>query len=138
AATQADQMRNGIVPSLRDEARGSLGRMQGMIQENAGRSIVRAAQRMRRNDVTDADQLRFIKTLGNVQSQMILRQQNAIPLSQEFLGSTIVGRVLATDMHRRQIQEQLGASLRDAGIMAAKLDREEVVAQESLGSAVMV
>lgn len=138
AAVRAEQARAGLMPSLYAEARESLYRMQGMIQENAGRSVVRAAQRMWRDDTTESAQLQFIEMLGRIKAGMILSERAAIMRRQETLGWTVVGRLLAMDGYSGHIQQQLGSAVRDAGIMAARLETERPVAQESLGAAVLV
>ncbi len=138
AAMRAEQAGAGLMPYFREEARESLSRMQGMIQENAGRSVIAAAQRMRQAGATESAQLQFIETLGRIRAGMILSERAAISIREEFLGWTIVGRLLAVDGYRGQVQQQLGSAVRDAGVMTAMLERERPVAQESLGAAVLV
>lgn len=138
AAVRAGQARAGLMPYFRDEARESLYRMQGMIQENAGRSVVSAAQHMWRSGTTEPAQLQFIEMLGRIKAEMILRERAAIPLREEFLGWTVVGRLLAMDRYQAQTEHQLGAAVRDVGIMTAMIEDGSSLAQESLGSAVLV
>ncbi|MBI3809348.1 MAG: hypothetical protein HY284_02670 [Nitrospirae bacterium] len=145
-AVRAEQARAGLMSYFRDEARESLYRMQGMIQEKAGRSVVSASRRMWRDGTTrmwrdgttESAQLQFIEMLGRIKAGMILSEQAAIPLREEFLGWTVVGRLLAMNGYRADSQQQLGSAVRDAGVMAARLDTDRPVAQESLGSAVLV
>lgn len=137
AATRAEQARAGLMPYFRDEARESLFRMQGMIQENAGRAVVRAAQRMWRVGTTEPAQLQFIEMLGRIRAGMILSERAAIPQRQETLGWTVVGRLLAADAYRGHIQQQLGSAVRDAGVMTAMLETGRPATQESLGAAVL-
>lgn len=138
AAVRAEQSRAGLMPYFHDEARASLYRMQGMIQENAGRSVVRAAQRLWRDGRTGTAQIKFQEALGRIVADMSAKERAAIPQRQETLGWTIVGRLLAVDGYRGQVQQQLGSAVRDAGMMTAMLERERPVAQESLGAAVLV
>lgn len=138
AAVRAEHARAGVLPYFRDEARESLSRMQGMIQENAGRSVVRAAQRMWRSDTTESSQLQFIEMLGRIRAGMILRERAAVPQRQETLGWTIVGHLQAVDAYNGHVQQQLGSAVRDAGMLAAMLETERPVMQESLGAAVLV
>ena len=137
-AVRAEQARAGLMSFFRDEARESLYRMQGMIQENAGRSVVSASRRMWRDGTTESAQLQFLETLGRTKAAMILSERAAIPLREEFLGWTVVGRLLATNGYRAHSQQQLGSAVRDAGVMAARLDADRPVTQESLGSAVLI
>lgn len=137
-AVRAEQAPAGLMSSFRDEARESLYRMQGMIQEKAGRSVVRAARHMWRDGTTEPAQLQFIEMLGRIRAGMILSERAAIPLREEFLGWTVVGRLRAMNGYRADSQQQLGSAVRDAGVMAARLDRDRPVMQESLGSAVLV
>lgn len=138
AAVRAEHARAGVLPYFRDEARESLSRMQGMIQENAGRSVVRAAQRMWRSDTTESAQLQFIEMLGRIKAGMILSERAAVPQRQETLGWTVVGHLQAVDAYNGHVQQQLGSAVRDAGMVAAMLETERPVTQESLGSAVLV
>jgi len=137
-AVRAEQARAGLMSYFRDEARESLYRMQGMIQEKAGRSVVSASRRMWRDGTTESAQLQFIEMLGRIKAGMILSERAAIPLREEFLGWTVVGRLLAMNGYRADSQQQLGSAVRDAGVMAARLDTDRPVTQESLGSAVLV
>ena len=138
AAVRAEQARAGVMPYLRDEARASLARMQGMLQENTGRSVVRAAQRMWRDGGTATAQIKFQEALGRIVAEMSAKERAAIPLRQETLGWTIVGRHLAVDEYTGRIQQQFGSAVRDAGVMAARLTTEGPVTQESLGGAVVM
>jgi hypothetical protein len=137
-AVRAEQARAGLMSSFRDEARESLYRMQGMIQEKAGRSVVRAARHMWRDGTTESAQLQFIEMLGRTKAGMILSERAAVPLREEFLGWTVVGRLLAMNGYRADSQQQLGSAVRDAGIMAAMLETERPAVQESMGAAVLV
>ncbi len=138
AAVRAERARAGVMPYFRDEARESLARMQSMLQENAGRSVVLAAQRMERSGMTESAQLRFIEMLDRIKTGMILSERAAIPLREEFLGWTVVGRLMAMNGYSADVQEQLGTALRDAGVMTARLEMERPVMQESLGAAVLM
>lgn len=138
AAMRAEQSRAGLMPYFHDEARASLYRMQGMIQENAGRSVIAAAQRLWRDGGTGTAQIKFQEALGRIVADMSAKERAAIPQRQETLGWTIVGRLLAVDGYRGHSQQQLGSAVRDAGVMTAMLERERPVAQESLGAAVLV
>jgi hypothetical protein len=138
AAVRAEQARAGLMPYFRDEARESLARMQGMLQENAGRSVVLAAQRMWRDGGTSTAQIKFQETLGRIVAEMSAKERAAIPLRQEALGWTVVGRLLAVDEYNGHVQQQFGSAVRDAGVMAARLDTERPVTQESLGAAVLM
>lgn len=138
ASVQAQQARAGLVPYFRDAARESLQRMQGMIQETAGSSIVQASQKMWRAGNTEPAQLAFIETLGRIRAGMILREQAARPMREEALGWTVVGGVLAMDRHQGQTERLLGAAVRDVGIVTARIEEGAPLAQETLGSAVLV
>ncbi len=138
AAAQARQARAALNPGFRVAARQSLERLHGMIQESAGRSVVLATQRMSREGTTETAQLQFIETLGHIKAGMILREQAAIPLREEALGWTVVGGLLAAERHAGQVQELLGSALVDAGTMTVMAETEQPLAQESLGSAVLV
>lgn len=138
AAAQVAQARAALVPGLHAAARQSLERMQGMIQESAGRSLVLATRRMWREGTTETAQLQFIETLGRIKAGMILREQAAIPLREEALGWTVVGGLLAAERHAGQVQALLGSAVRDAGTMTVMAETEQPLAQESLGSAVLV
>jgi hypothetical protein len=138
ATTRAHQARTAVVAQLRDEARKSLDRIGEMIQETAGLSLVQATQRMVRAGNTDSAQLQFIETLGRIRAGMILKARAAMPLREEFLGWTIVGRMLSMEGFQGQAQHQLGSAVRDAGIMTAAIEDRSMTGQESLGSAVLV
>jgi len=138
AATRAQQARGALVPGFRVAARESLLRMHGMIQQSAGRAVVHAAQRMWRAGNTETAQLQFIETLGRIKAGTILREQAASPLREEALGWSVVGGLLAMDRHEGQVQELLGSALRDTGTMAARINTGMPLAQEALGSAVLV
>lgn len=137
-AVRAEHARAGLMSYFRDEARASLYRMQGMIQEKAGRSVVSASRRMWRDGTTESAQLQFIEMLGRIKAGMILGERAAIPLREEFLGWTVVGRLLAMNGYRAASQQQLGSAVRDVGMMTARLDTDRPVTQESLGAAVLV
>jgi hypothetical protein len=137
-ATHAQQARSALVPAFRAAARESLLRLQGMIQETAGRALVNAAQRMWREGNTEAAQLAFIESLGRIRAGMILREREALPLREEALGWTVVGGALAMDRYLEQGQELLGSAVVNAGVTTARLETERPLAQESLGSAVFV
>ncbi len=138
AAARAEQARTGLMPAFRDEARASLDRMHGMIQANAGRAVVQAAQRMQREGGTSAAQIMFQETLGRIVADMSERERMALSQRQETLGRIIVGRLLALDGYSGHIQEQLGAAVRDTGIVTARIEAEKPFAQESLGAAVLM
>lgn len=138
AAAQVSHSRAALNPGFHAAARQSLERMQGMIQESAGRSVVLAAQRMGREGATDTAQLQFIETLGRIKAGMVLKEQAALPLREEALGWTVVSGLVAAERHREQVQTLLGSALMDAGTMTAMAETEQPLAQESLGSAVLV
>jgi hypothetical protein len=138
AAAQAKDARAALIPSLQDEARGSLIRMHGMIEETAGHAVVTATQRMWRAGTTEAAQLEFIETLGKIRAAMMLQEQSAIARRQEALGWTVVGRLLGWEQFSGHIQERLGSAVRDAGVLSAMVERDTPIAQESLGSAIFV
>jgi hypothetical protein len=138
AAAQVAQARTAFVPGLHAAARQSLVRMWGMIQESAGRSLVLATQRMWREGTTDTAQLQFIETLGGIKAGMILREQASRPLREEALGWSVVGGWLSMENFAGQVQELLGSALMDAGTMTVMVETERPLAQESLGSALLV
>src|SRR5437867_8696302 len=138
AATRTSEARAALMPYLQDEARESLMRMQGMIQETAGRAVVAATQRMWRAGLTDIAQLDFLERLGQIRAAMMLEEMAAIPRREEALGWTVVGRLLMLEQFAGQTQERLGSAVRDAGVLSARVERETPLAQESLGSAILV
>lgn len=138
AAFQGRHAQVALIPGLRAEAHQSLVRMQGRIQETAGRSVVQATQRMWREGTTETAQLRFIEGLGRIKAGMILHEQAATSLREEALGWNVVGGYLAMDRYQGQIQEQLGSAIRNTGVMASKIGTETPLAQEGLGGAVLV
>src|SRR5712691_462703 len=138
AATRTSEARAALIPYVQEEARESLMRMQGMIQETAGRAVVAATQQMWRAGMTEPSQLEFIKTLAGIRAAMMLKEQVAIPRREEALGWTVVGRLLALEQFSGQIQERLGSAVRDAGVLSAMVEHETPLAQESLGSAILV
>jgi hypothetical protein len=93
---------------------------------------------MWRDGGTSSAQIKFQEALGRIVADMSARERAAVPQRQETLGWTIVGRLLAADGYRGHIQQQLGAAVRDTGVMAAMLETDRPSAQESLGSAVLV
>ena len=138
AATRTRQARAALVPSLREEARESLMRMQGMIQETAGHAVIAAAQRMWRAGMTETAQLEFIQSLGPIRSATMLKEKAALPRREEALGWTVVGRLLALEQFLGHTQERLGSAVRDAGVLSAMVESGTPMAQESLGSAILV
>lgn len=138
AVAQGRQAQAAVIPGFRTEAYQSLARMQGRIQETAGRSVVLAAQRMWRAGTTETAQLQFIESLGRIKASTILQEQAAIPLREEALGSNIIGGYLAMDRYLGQVQERVGGAVRDATMMASKIGTETPLAQERLGGAVLV
>lgn len=127
-----------LIPYLQEEARESLRRMQGMIQETAGHALVAAAQRMWRAGMTETAQLEFIESLGRLRAAAILKEKVALSHREEALGWIVVGRLLALQQLSGHAQERLGSAVRDAGVMTAMVERETPMAQESLGSAILV
>ena len=138
AATRTSEARAALMPYLQDEARGSLMRMQGMIQETAGRAVVAATQRMWRAGMTDIAQLDFLERLGQIRAAMMLEEMAAIPRREVALGWTVVGRLLMIEQLSGHTQERLGSAVRDAGVLSAMVELETPLAQESLGSAILV
>jgi hypothetical protein len=138
AATRTSEARAALILYLQDEARESLMRAQGMIQETAGRAVVAATQRMWRAGMTETAQLEFIESLGRIRAAMMLEESAAIPRREEALGWTVVGRLLMLEQFSGHTQERLGSAVRDAGVLSAMIERETPLAQESLGSAILV
>ena len=138
AATRTSEARAALMPYLQDEARGSLMRMQGMIQETAGHAVVAATQRMWRAGMTDIAQLDFLERLGQIRAAMMLEEMAAIPRREVALGWTVVGRLLMIEQLSGHTQERLGSAVRDAGVLSAMVELETPLAQESLGSAILV
>lgn len=138
AGFQSREAQATLIPRFQMEAQQSFARMQGLIQERAGRSLVLAAQRVWRAGNTEAAQLQFIDALGRTQEGMILQEEAAIPLREEALGWNIVGGNLAMDRYLGQVQESLGGALRDSTMMASRIGTETPLAQEALGGAVLV
>jgi len=138
AATRTSEARAALMPYLQDEARESLMRMQGMIQETAGRAVVAATQRMWRAGMTDIAQLDFLERLGQIRAAMMLEEMAAIPRREVALGWTVVGRLLMIEQLSGHTQERLGSAVRDAGVLSAMVELETPLAQESLGSAILV
>src|SRR5256886_5604615 len=66
AATRTSEARAAFIPYLQDDAPDSLMRMQGMIQETAGRPVVAATQRMWRAGRTALAQLESLERLARV------------------------------------------------------------------------
>jgi hypothetical protein len=138
AASRTREAHAALIPYLQEEARDSLVRMQGMIQETAGHAVVTATQRMWRAGTTDTAQLAFIESLGRIRAAMMLEERAAIPRREEALGWTVVGRLLALEQFLGHTQERLGSAVRDAGVLSAMVESETPMAQESLGSALVV
>ncbi len=138
AVVRTSEARATLIPYLQEEARESLMRMQGMIQETAGHAVVAATQRMWRAGMTETAQLEFIERLGRIRAAMMLEESAAIPRREEALGWTVVGRLLMLEQFAGQTQERLGSAVRDAGVLSARVERETPLAQESLGSAILV
>src|SRR2546426_2551793 len=113
-------------------------RMQGMIQETAGHTVVAAAQRMWRSGMTETAQLEFIQSLGQIRAATILKKQAALSRREEALGWTAVGRILALKQFSGHTQERLGSAVRDAGVLSAMIKSGTPMAQESLGSAILM
>ena len=138
AATRTSEARGALIPYLQEEARESLLRMQGMIQETAGHALVAAAQHMWRAGMTETAQMEFIEMLGRIRTATILKEKVALTSREEALGWTVVGRFLMLEQFSRHTQERLGSAVRDAGVLSAMIERETPLAQESLGSAIIV
>jgi len=141
AATRTSEARAVLIPYLQEEARESLMRMQGMIQETAGHAVVAAAQRRERTAAThgvEAAGIAFDEALGRIVAQMAEKERNAVLRRQEALGWTVVGRLLMLEQLSGHTQERLGSAVRDAGVLSAMVERETPLAQESLGSAILV
>src|SRR5712692_1903335 len=141
AATRTSEARVALIPYVQDEARESLMRMQGMIQETAGRAVVAAARRIGYTAATgegEAARIQFDEALGRIVAQMAEKERNALSQRQEALGWTVVGRLLALEQFSGHTQERLGSAVRDAGVLSAMVEHETPLAQESLGSAILV
>jgi len=138
SASRTREAHAALIPSLLEEARESLMRMQGMIQETAGHAVVAAAQRMWRAGMTETAQLEFIQSLGQIRAATILKKQVALSHREEALGWTAVGRLLALEQFSGHTQERLGSAVRDAGVLSAVVKSGTPMAQESLGSAILV
>jgi len=141
AATRTSEARAVLIPYLQEEARESLMRMQGMIQETAGHAVVAAAQRRERTAAThgvEAAGIAFDEALGRIVAQMAEKERNAVLRRQEALGWTVVGRLLMLEQLSGHTQERLGSAVRDAGVLSAMVEHETPLAQESLGSAILV
>ena len=138
AASRTGEAYAALIPYLREEARESLMRMQGMIQATAGRAVVAAGQRMWRAGMTETAQLEFIESLGQIRAATMLKEQDALFHREEALGWTVVGRLQALERFAGHTQERLGSSVRDAGVLSAMVERETPMAQESLGAAILV
>src|SRR5207245_6343080 len=122
AASRTGEAYAALIPYLREEARESLMRMQGMIQETAGRAVVAAGQRMWRAGMTETAQLEFIETLGRIRAATILKEEVALTRREEALGWTVVGRLLMLEQFSGQTQERLGSAVRDAGVLSAMVE----------------
>ena len=141
AVVRTSEARATLIPYLQEEARESLMRMQGMIQETAGHAVVAAAQRRERTAAThgvEAAGIAFDEALGRIVAQMAEKERNAVLRRQEALGWTVVGRLLMLEQLSGHTQERLGSAVRDAGVLSAMVERETPLAQESLGSAILV
>jgi hypothetical protein len=138
AASRIEDAHAALIPYLQEEARESLMRVQGMIQETAGHAVVAAAQRMWRAGMTETAQLEFIESLGQIRAATMLKEKVALSRREEALGWTVVGRLLALEQFSGHIQERLGSAVRDAGVLSAMVESETPMAQESLGSAILV
>src|SRR5207244_9539728 len=79
-----------------------------------------------------------IETLGRIRAATILKEEVALTRREEALGWTVVGRLLMLEQFSGQTQERLGSAVRDAGVLSAMVERETPLAQESLGSAILV
>src|SRR5262249_31002793 len=123
AATRTTEARAALMPYLQEEARESLMRMQGMIQETAGHAVVAATQRMWRAGMTDMAKREFPGRLGQVRAAMMLEETAATPRREEALGWTVVGRLLALEQLSGHTQERLGSAVRDAGVLSAMVER---------------
>src|SRR2546426_259744 len=80
----------------------------------------------------------FDEALGRIVAQMAEKERNAVLRRQEALGWTVVGRLLMLEQLSGHTQERLGSAVRDAGVLSAMVERETPLAQESLGSAILV
>src|SRR5438094_1718745 len=72
AATRTSEARAALMPYLQDEARECLMRMQGRIQETAGRAVVAATPRTWRAGMTDSAQPDSLERLGQIRAGMVL------------------------------------------------------------------
>src|SRR5213593_2571601 len=80
----------------------------------------------------------FDEALGRIVAQMAEKERNAVLRRQEALGWTVVGRIRMLEQLSGHTQERLGSAVRDAGVLSAMVERETPLAQESLGSAILV
>ena len=141
AAAQLREAERALIPGFQDSASRSQARMEGMIQERAGKSIVLAAQRARR--ATEAGQLkvaqeRFRETLGSIQAAMTAMRQATAGQQQQSLGWMVVGEQLAMHASAAHVQQHLGSAVVGAGMTTAGLAESSPTAQESLGAAVLL
>src|SRR5437899_1828746 len=86
----------------------------------------------------EAAGIAFDEALGRIVAQMAEKERNAVLRRQEALGWTVVGRLLMLEQLSGHTQERLGSAVRDAGVLSAMVERETPLAQESLGSAILV
>jgi hypothetical protein len=141
AASRTREAHAALIPYLQEEARDSLVRMQGMIQETAGHAVVAAVRRIGHTAATSeikTVQIQFDEALGRIVAQMAEKERNAILQRQEALGWTVVGRLLTLEQFSGHTQERLGSAVRDAGVLSAMVESETPMAQESLGSTIVV
>src|SRR2546428_3548263 len=136
SASRTREAHAALIPSLLEEARESLMRMQGMIQETAGHTVVAAAQRMWRAGMTETAQLEFIQSLGQIRAATILKKQVALSRREEALGWTAVGRILALKQFSGHTQERLGSAGRGARGVGAGIKNGGPVGPGSPGSGV--
>jgi hypothetical protein len=141
AASRTGEAHAAVIPYLQGEARKSLIRMQGMIQETAGHAVVAAVRRIGYTVATrdiKTVQIQFDEALGRIGTQMAEKERNATSQREEALGWTVVGRVLALEQLSGHTQQRLGSAVRDAAVLSAMVATKAPMAQESLGSAILV
>src|SRR2546427_13177677 len=126
---------------MQEKRREFLRCIRGMRLKTAGHTLVVAAQRRERTTAThgvEAAGSACDEALGRIVAQMAEKERNAVVRREAALGWTVVGRLLMIEQLSGHTQERLGSAVRDAGVLSAMVERETPLAQESLGSAILV
>src|SRR2546426_12423967 len=113
AAPRTSEARAVLIPYLQEEARESLMRMQGMIQETAGHAVVAAAQRRERTAATHGVEvagIAFDEALGRIVAQMAEKERKAVLRRQEALGWSGGGRLLMVEQLSGLTSERPGSA----------------------------